>query len=85
MSGYLFPLMVSLSNHGRDHVRVHPGRSVSWTPDATSSTITCEKGSMGANSPLGLVDIVLSVGYSALVLGFLVWSYVLLARARTRK
>jgi hypothetical protein len=24
MSGYLFPLMVSLSNHGRDHVRVHP-------------------------------------------------------------
>jgi hypothetical protein len=30
MSGYLFPLMVSLSNHGRDHVRVHPRDQGRW-------------------------------------------------------
>lgn len=40
---------------------------------------------MDAGSPLGLVDIALSVGYSALLVGFLVWSYLSLARARTRK
>jgi hypothetical protein len=36
-------------------------------------------------SPLGEVDIALSVIYSALFVGFLIWSYVLIARARNRK
>lgn len=40
---------------------------------------------MDAESPVGMVDLVLSVGYSVLLVGFLVWSYVLVARTRTRK
>ena len=42
-------------------------------------------GDVEAESPVGLVDLALSVGYSVLLVGFLVWSYVLVARARTRK
>jgi hypothetical protein len=43
MSGYLFPLMVSLSNHGRDHVRVHPDRALGLTLFVGNVTIapTC--------------------------------------------
>jgi hypothetical protein len=43
MSGYLFPLMVILrqaqENHGRDHVRVHPGHAgvTDFGPDRRSS------------------------------------------------
>jgi hypothetical protein len=40
---------------------------------------------MDVGSPLGEVDIALSVIYSAVFVGFLIWSYVLIARARTRK
>jgi hypothetical protein len=36
-------------------------------------------------SPMGLVDLALSVGYSALLVGFLVLSYVMVSRPRTRK
>ena len=40
---------------------------------------------MDVDSPLGALDIALSVAYSALFVGFLVWSYFLVARTRTRK
>jgi hypothetical protein len=43
MSGYLFPLMVSLSNHGRDHVRVHPFTRFALTCGAAVHSLTPER------------------------------------------
>ena len=40
---------------------------------------------MEADSGLGLVDLVLSVGYSMLLLAFLIVSYAWLIRAKLRK
>jgi len=56
-----------------------PGSAVYYAPRRG------RRGGMDVDSPLGALDIALSVAYSALFVGFLVWSYFLVARTRTRK